>query len=170
MVKFSDLIAYFEYLAKKHTGIKHSDAEKHFYRFELDDIFTDLGKNVKFKALVLEGYDFDFTDNNSDNLLKGRNGAFMIIDYEGDENSLDKINNIYDECEEIGDEIVVRILNDKKNRNVPVVRDFNMNSVKGNMIANASKGYYGMRYSFSLVSPRTNEIDKTKWTDDGEYA
>lgn len=169
MVNFSDLVEYFDYLAKNHKDIAHSENEQHFFRFELDDVLTSLGNNINFKALILEGYDFNFGYNASDNLLKKRNGAFIIIDREGDENNYTRINQIYDECEAIGDEIIVRISSDKRNRNVPVVRNFSIEECQGNMIANNTEGYYGMRYTFTLTSPRINDVDKIKWIDDGEY-
>jgi hypothetical protein len=169
MVKFNDLIEYFEYLAANHTGIGHKENETHFFRFELEDVLTSLKGDIHFKALILEGYDFGFGYRHSDNLLKQRNGAFIIIDRVMDENDFDAITQAYDECEEIGDEIIVRIASDKRNRNVPVVRDFQIEGIQGNMIANAAEGYYGMRYTYSLVSPRTNDVDTTRWEDDGEY-
>jgi hypothetical protein len=170
MVKFSDLVSYFEYLAKNHKSIGDTDDERHFFRYELEEVLTSLGNNVNFPAMILEGYDFDYTDAASDNVIKNRNGAFMIIDREGDENNWDRIHELFDSCEEIGDEVVMRILSDKRNRNVPVVRNFEIWAVQGNMIANRAEGYYGIRYTFSLQSPRNNETDATKWTDGGEYS
>lgn len=170
MVNFSNLVEYFDYLARNHVDIGHTDDERHYYRFELDEVFTSLGSNINFKALILEGYDFNFGDSDSDNLQKQRNGAFIIIDHEGDENNYTRINQIYDECEAIGDEIIVRIAADKRNRNIPVVRNFDIRGTQGNMVANAGEGYYGMRYTFSLHSPRTNDVDPDKWKDAGQYS
>jgi len=169
VVNFSNLVEYFQYMAENHKDLNHSASEPHFYRFELDEVLTSLGGNINFPALILEGYDFDFGDSVSDNLQKKRNGAFIVIMHEGDENNHDQINQIYDQCEAIGDEIIVRIASDKRNRNVPVVRNFDIRNTQGNMLANAGEGYYGIRYTFSLHSPRPNDVDPTKWTDAGQY-
>ena len=42
--KFSDLIQYFRTLATQHVDIGHSLTDKHFYRFELDEVLTGLKK------------------------------------------------------------------------------------------------------------------------------
>jgi hypothetical protein len=169
VVKFTELKDYIEYLASQHKDIRHSATEKHFYRFELDDVLTSMG-DINYKALILEGYDFSFQDARSDNVVKDRNCAFIIIDYEGDSQNHDRISQIYDECEQIGDEIIIRILNDKKKPSVPAVRDFHIESTTGTMIANGAKGYYGIRYMFALKSPRTNDIDTSKWIDSGSQS
>ena len=166
MEKFSELNDYFEYLAAQHKDIAHTPSDKHFYRFELDDVLTSMG-DINFPALILESYDFNFQDARSDNVLKNRNGAFIIIDYEGDKGNHNRITQIYDECEEIGDEIIVRILNDKKKVSVPAVRNFNIAETTGNLVANDAKGYYGVRYMFTITSPRNNDVDTTKWSDNG---
>jgi hypothetical protein len=165
MLKFSEIIAYFESLAENHTDIAHTESEAHFFRFELDDVFTSLGKNIHFPALILEGYDFNFTDPASDNLMKQRNSAFIVLKHCSDENDHNTINQIYDDCEEIGDEILVRILDDKRSRTVDIVKYFDITHTEGNMIANIAQGYYGVRYMFSVAAPRSNDIDTDKWSD-----
>lgn len=168
MLKFSDYIAYHEYLAIQHKSINHRANDKHFFRFELEDVFTTLSDDVKFPAYILEGYDFDFKDSLSDNVMKGRNGAFMILFYCGDETKYSLINTLYQQAEEIGDDIVTRMIADKRNRNVEVIRDFDISATQGKMIANASKGYYGMRYEISLKSAFSNDVDINKWSDGGQ--
>ena len=72
--KFSDLIQYFRTLATQHVDIGHSTTDKHFYRFELDEVLTGL-KKVNYPALILEGYRYSLTDKQSDNVLKERSGS-----------------------------------------------------------------------------------------------
>ncbi len=79
-MNFSDLIAYFESLARRHADIRHSEHEKHFFRFEVDEVLAGINRtDVAYPMLVLEGYNFDFTDKQSDNLIKNRSGAFILL-------------------------------------------------------------------------------------------
>lgn len=168
MLKFSDYVAYHEYLAEMHKDINHKLVEKHFFRFELEDVFTTLGDKVNFPAYILEGYEFNYEDSKSDNVIKSRNGAFMILYYCGDETKYDLINSLYEQAEKIGDEIIARMLADKKSNKIPVVRIFDISATRGRMIANSAQGYYGMRYEISLKGPAANDIDISKWSDGGK--
>ena len=129
-VKFSDYVAYFESIARSHVDIGHTDESKHFFRFELADLLTQVRTKMKFPALVLEGYDFNFQDSKSDNVMKSRNGAFMLLKKVSDKGDLNAIQKVYDEMEVIGDEILIKMLDDKRNNNNNVVRDFQMDSVQ----------------------------------------
>ncbi|MFA6128787.1 MAG: hypothetical protein WC699_15920 [Bacteroidales bacterium] len=77
--KFADLVTYMESLATHHKGILNRDDEKHFFRFELEEMLTGMKSNMNYPALVMEGYDFNFVDENSDNLQKRVSCAFMLL-------------------------------------------------------------------------------------------
>ena len=103
--KFSDLVIYFETLASEHKEIQHLPEKKHFYRFELDEVLSGIN-NINYPALILEGYSISFKDNKSDNVLKTREGAFMLIDYVNDIGDYNKIHEVWDKLESIGDDIL----------------------------------------------------------------
>ena len=42
--KFTDLISYFENLARRHKSIAHTDSEKHFFRMELDEVLGGINR------------------------------------------------------------------------------------------------------------------------------
>jgi len=162
-IKFSEIIAYFEDIAKRHIAIKHSDSEKHFFRLELDEFYTGLRDDVNYPALVLEGYDYDFTDPKSDNVLKNRNGAFMLIDHCSEDDDFDRMHEIWDALEEIGDDILIKILADKRDRTVTTVRDFDLNNVEATLIANDVDQNYGIRFSFRISTHKSNDVNLAKW-------
>lgn len=147
-----------------HKGIGHTDSEKHFFRMEVDEVLGGINRtDVSYPFLILEGYNYDFTDNKSDNLLKNRRGAFMLMDHVADPSNYDAIHQVWQNMEEIGDELLVRIKADKRNPLAPAVRDFDFSSVEAMLIANELDGNYGIRYSYTITSPRINEIDPYKW-------
>lgn len=161
--KFSDLVNYFEQLAGQHIEIKHNGIDKHFYRFELDEVLTGLCSNLKYPALILEGYDFNYTESNSDNIRKKRSGAFILIDRVADRKDYNKIHEVWDAMEEIGDDILVKMKADKESRQVPVLRDFNINECEGVPLSVTELGQHGVRFTFSLTSAVNGEVDPERW-------
>lgn len=166
MSKFSDLITYFETLATQHVDIGHSEGEKHFFRMELDEVLTGINRtDVAYPFLALEGYSFDFTDNRADNIIKNRKGAFMLIDHLSDPGDYDRMHQIWDELEVIGTDILLRMKRDKRNGDVPVIRDFQFDSVEAELIMNQIGNDVGIRFQFNLGSPVDGDVDATKWNE-----
>lgn len=161
--KFADLVTYFETIAAEHIELRHTAAKKHFYRFELDEVLTALCRDINYPALILEAYDFNFSDSHSDNIMKQRNGAFMIIDKISDSGNYTKIHELWDKIELIGDDILIRMRADKASRLEPAVRDFDISESHGQPLQVEELGQYGMRFTFSLKCPVNNEVDGTRW-------
>jgi hypothetical protein len=161
--KFSDLVDYFEDIARKHILIKHTNNVKHFYRFELDEVLTGMCSDIKYPALILEAYDFNYAESNSDNIRKKRFGAFMLIDKVSDMKDFNRIHQVWDEMEQIGDDILVKMKADKESRLVPVLRDFDINNCDGVPLDVRTLGQFGVRFTFSLTSAINNNVDETRW-------
>ena len=167
MAHFSDLIIYFENLARRHVDIGHTNQEKHFFRMEIDEVLAGINRtDVNFPMLILEGYSFDFTDNNSDNLIKNRQGAFVLLDHISDASNYDTIHRVWDRLEQTGTEILVKIKADKRSRLVPVVRRFEFSSVNASLIMNQMGNNIGIRFTYSIQSLTSTDIQSEKWLPD----
>jgi hypothetical protein len=160
--RFSQLVTYFETIARKHVAIQHTDTEKHFYRFELDEMLSGLS-NINYPALILESYSLGFTDDKTDNVMKHRSGAFVLMGHVPDAGDYDAIHDCYDELETIGDDILAKIRADKTDRTVKVIKDFDLSKVEVSIIANQVGNDYGLRYEFELTSPIDMDVDTTRW-------
>lgn len=160
--KFSDLIAYFELLATQHKSIGHSDNEKHFFRLELEEVFEQEKPGIGYPALVLEGYGISYSDQGSDNVQKSRSGAFILLDRVEDPNDFDLKHEKWDELERIGDDLLVRMLSDKRSHQVAVVRDFSINETDGALLQ-TDLNEVGVRYTYRLSSPLINDVDTERW-------
>jgi hypothetical protein len=160
--RFSSLITYFHTLAAQHVAIGHSYTEKHFYRFELEEILSNL-KNVNYPALILEAYRYSLSDKQSDNVQKERTGAFVLIDHLNDIGDFDAMHEIWDNMETICDDIIARIKTDKRNPAAKAVRDFDLNNVNVALIANENDRNYGIRCTFTISSPLTTDMAAEKW-------
>jgi hypothetical protein len=161
--KFADVVAYFKKIATEHVEIKHTDSKKHFYRFELDEVISALCGKINYPALILESYDFNYSDSHSDNIMKRRSGAFILIDKVRDSGNYDEIHAVWDKLEGIGDDILVRIRADKAAKTEPAARDFDISESEGIPFNVKELGQYGVRFTFILKSPVNSEIDTTKW-------
>ena len=160
--KFSDLIQYFKTLASQHIAIGHSNVEKHFYRFELDEVLTGL-KKVNYPALILEGYRYSLTDKQSDNVMKERSGAFMLLGHLNDIGDYDAMHQLWDHLENICDDIIIRIKSDKRNPDAKAIRDFDLGSVNVALIANENDKNYGVRCTFTISSPLSTDTNTERW-------
>lgn len=162
--RFSDLVGYFRELAKKHKSIRHSEAEKHFFRFEIDEVLAGINRSdVNYPLLILEGYSYGFTDNKSDNLLKNREGAFVLLDHVSDATDYDKIHETWDALEQIGDDLLMKMKADKLNPLTPVVRSFDFASVQAHLIMNEVGNSAGIRYTFTLTGAVSTEVNAERW-------
>lgn len=169
MAKFSDLIKYFQGLAETHIDILHSEQEKHFFRFEIDEVLAGINRSdVNFPMLILEGYNFGYTDNKSDNLLKNRRGAFVLLDHISDPTDHNELHDVWEELEVIGDDILLKIKADKRNPNTPAVRDFDFASAEASLIMNEVGSTAGIRYTFTISGNMPNDPDPGKWITESE--
>lgn len=164
--KFSDLIAYFENLASQHVSIGHSASEKHFCRMETDEALGAMNRtDVEFPLLALEGFRYSFTDNNADNLMKNREGGFMLLDRIADRSDFDEMHTRWDALEGIGDDILLRMRADKRNPATPVIRNIDFNSIEALLIQNEMGNTIGIRYLFTTSSPIGSDVDSSNWLD-----
>lgn len=161
--KFGAYIAYFERIASEHKLIKHTLKEKHFFRFELDEVLSGLPHKLNFPALILEGYSFEFVDKLSDNPIKKRNSAFILLDHVPDIGNYNDMHRIWDKLEEIGDDILARIRTERR-KPVSPIRDFSITSVEGTLLAVEHNNIRGVRYTFTIDSNFCQEMDTSKWS------
>lgn len=153
--KFLDLVTYFKALADQHVDIKG------FYRYELEEVLTEAA-DLQVPCLILEGYAFGFIDNKSDNIVKVRKGAFILLDYVDDAGDYDAIHKCWDTLEEIGDDVLARIKSDKRNRVSPV-RGLNFESIEGGLLATELSNYYGIRFTFDMECAFNADVNSEKW-------
>jgi len=165
--KFADLISYFQTIAETHLSILHTSTEKHFYRLEIDEVLSGLS-DINYPALILEAYSLSYSDNKSDNPLKTRSGAFILLDHVVDPNDFDTIHSNLDALEVIGDDIISKIRKDKRDSTIKIVKDFKLDSVEVSTVSNIVGNDWGLRFEYELTSPVPLDYDATKWLSSSE--
>ncbi|MEG0796414.1 MAG: hypothetical protein RR397_07945 [Odoribacter sp.] len=140
--KYTDIGNYFESLSQLHPGIKT------FCRYELDELLDKDVSISDYPALILEGFDFNFSGSGADNILKSRNGAFCIVDVCDIFDPVKRTESL-ERAEIIAEQILLKMVKDKRDR-VPLLTSFDISSAEGMHFVNPALGYIFCRISFSF--------------------
>lgn len=153
MTQYTDYTAYFEEIAGLYLG--HAKNEKHFYRKGLNEFLQGLSTNVNYPSLLLENYDFKYSDNGGDNVMKIRTIAFLVIDHAADIEDYKRIDSIKDSTELIVDKIYNKIRRDISPQ-TSVDNDFikyaNLLSVQVTPVENYADGNFGFFVTIEIYS------------------
>jgi len=164
----TQFIQYLESLAAAHSDIHHDPVDHPaFLRFyEAEDPQKAARNQINnLPCLMVKDYDFRFQDNGGDNLHKIREIEFLVIDKIGRSATTEDVYTIWERTEEIGDEFVIRMKDDKKARRNTAIIDFNLSQVKGVPVDFEAGGLFGTSYTIPVSSVRSNDPDLTKWSD-----
>jgi hypothetical protein len=162
-IKLSEYKAYFRTLSQYHKEIGHSETEQHFYCMELEEVLMAARGGINPISCILESYDASFEDSNSDNVMKKRNGAFIIMGKVSDISNFEEITEVREKCEAIGDDFIKMMYRHKVSKQVALLRYFDFPNVESQFVDVKPMNETGMRFSFSILSQEGNEIDTTKW-------
>ena len=113
--------------------------------------------------MVMESYDFNYQESNSDNIRKRRMGAFMLIDRVADPKDYNRIHEVWEDMEQVAEDILIRMRVDKESRAYPVLQAFSISEVEGTQLSISEIGQHGVRITFNLTSSVNSNIDETKW-------
>ncbi len=160
-VKNSELVAFLEDLAAKHTLLHHLPTDKHFWRMELND-FAAGQNNFKGYNMILEVMPIKYDGSNRDNSFKIREVAFIIV------KSLTQVNKAaiseaFDECEEIIDDILSALNTARIGFNSTII-SFDPSSIEAHQVTDGKN--YGVRCLVDVKSKHNFELNPTHWQND----
>jgi hypothetical protein len=164
MTTYNNLKAYFDNLARNHAQILHSDAEKHFFHCDLNEILSGISSRVNFPAVMMADYDYSFVDNNSDNHLKKRSIALVFLDHAADVDDFQGIGDIYSNMEQIADDWINRMYDDKLERRHAFLKDFQINEITAVQFSTVDNNF-GVWLPIIATTLHDIRIDTGKWTD-----
>ncbi len=150
MSKYLDYIAYFEQIAIDLLG--HSDTEKHFFRKGLQEFLNGLQTSVNYPALLLDRYDYKYSDNGSDDVNKERTVAFLVIDNAVDTEDYKRIDDIYNSTEEIIDQIFNRVRDNMHYPKDDFLKFAQINNVQVSPVQNYADSNYGYFVTMDIAS------------------
>lgn len=159
----ADLLTYFEKIATNHLSIAHSTSNHRFFRTELDEFLESMNLTGLGNCLILESTDYSTPNPSADNMLKYRSIAFMVVKHCDTPDDYSNIATIYDDTEEIADEIIRKIFYDTYGRAETAFCDVKLDSVSVNPVANFADYNYGQRVVISMQQYFDTTPDPAKW-------
>ena len=157
-VKNSELVAFFEDLAKKHRKINHSTESKHFYRMENEDFIKGVS-GFKGYNLILEVMPIKYDGSNRDNSFKIREVAFIVVKSVTSVTK-DAINIAFDECETIMDDILSALNNARAGFNSTAI-SFDPETIEAMQVTDGKN--FGVRCLVDVKSPHNFEMQTNNW-------
>jgi hypothetical protein len=149
--------AYLEMLAVKHKKLQHSEEEQHYFRGELQDFYEGFRNRVNFPSLVSESFEL-YYNNLESGVWKEREFSFIIINNYKENNDYSAIDTAVSMCEEIGEEIIRKILLDFEDK-----YNCTLDYGSGIVIENTEKKYIGIRFTLTFKNCFNENIDKSCW-------
>ena len=153
--------AYYEMmrqLAVHHADIRHNDATPHYFRKELDEFYMGLRNNVNFPALIVEGFNL-YYDTSPILQRKRRESSFIVVMNYDDDTDYEQIDDAFDYCEHIGDELLRKIITQTEEATCA----FTVDDISAVQVQNETDRYVGIRYTLTYSSPFDTDADNDKW-------
>ncbi len=157
MANYLNYIAYFRTLAEDYLA--HSELNKTFYRKGMDEFLSGLTTDGNYPAMLIENYDFRYSDNTADSILKPMTVGMTIFSHVGDTGDFQSIVIAMDTCEALVDKIYNRIRYDRKMQHCPnFLRHTDINSFEVVPVQNSADGNYGWFVTFIISSVHNTKL------------
>lgn len=147
---FGEVKTYIENLCRKSIHVRHTEAEKHFFRINIEDLAANWkAKGVHSPAVFLEIPEGKLAGETDDNSFNDKFIALSFLktvkaqDLEGEERA-------YEEMEVIGWKFMAKINKDYKEH---VIKHFRHNEVRYFKVGPISENMYGIRFELPLGAP-----------------
>lgn len=172
---FTDYINYFTTAAANHKSLLHTVNDPHFYEIEIDDLINGQRFEGTGINMLLESYEAKPTDQLSDNIRKMLNGAFLIL-READVGNIADRNLALDECFEIAEDMVSKMMNDtrstKQSRSsYPYPINVESGSFRFQKAGPLLTNLFGWRVEFTINDTWKNglQLDPSKWNNETKF-
>ena len=156
----TDYTELFNDISQNHKKIGNNDNKNHFARIVLNQdplsgiyleeyLASISNSDTKYPLLLLISYDFTYTENNSNNRTKNLDGSFIIFDQVTDLGSYDEIDTVFNDTEQIGEDIIayLKALNDRNNLNSGW---FHITETSGEHIGPIADNFFGTKFYFTI--------------------
>lgn len=160
--------AYWKKAATNNLAVQHTEEEKHFFTFTVEDALSSL-KNINYPAVGLETPVHRFGDGLSDNIRLLSSGGVLIIKHAPQGNAV-KVEEAMLETEEIALQMVSKMRNDRLKANdvgvaspEKLMKHLDLFKVKIEEVGPLFDSCYGWRIDYEFNNPTNLELDEDKW-------
>ena len=157
MARYLDYIAYFKNLANEFLA--NTPEHKTFYKKGLEEFLNGLSEDGNYPAMLLMKYDYRYSDNGSDNVMKDKTIAFVIFDHVDDTEDYDAIDIATDNSEAIIDKIYNRLRQDRRSPECAAfLSSVDMNSIEVSPVENFADANYGYYVTLNINSTHDTRL------------
>jgi len=152
MINFSSLADYFQQMASSHKLIAHSDAERHFFRINIDQLITGFRLDIHFPAVLLELPEGRLLGGTLDTLFMTRFVGLSFLDkleLQDYEAELD----CYDRMEQIGLDFLSRIRRDYQATTNRFISYLDLSDIRCYKVGPIHHNCFGIRFELTLGDP-----------------
>ena len=112
-IEITEYLDYMENLAAKHGDFLHTDSDRHFFRFDIEEWQDEL-ERVNTPAIMVEAPEGEFFDNGGDGYFETLNGAFTVVVRIKDVKNYDDVHDGFDTAKGYMEDFIRRIRRDNR--------------------------------------------------------
>ncbi len=137
-----------------------------FFRFNISDIQGGIRAKINFPAMALESPEGNFVGSNTNNSLDSKLFAFTIFD-KPSRGNFDQEDDMLDDCELIGKQILARMRYDSLVPASVIYRLFKLEKVQYHKVGPVFTDHlFGYRFEVELSDAKVNmQINPADWSD-----
>lgn len=133
---------YLENLSTRHIDIKHSKEEMHYVDTR-DEKNNSIDSTLCYPCVLLEKNSYKYVGSHI-SYQKDRDYLLFILDHVTDTGDYEQIENAINKSEQILDEFLTQMIEDKRSRIYPFLIGFNLDRVEVENICNKDNSLYGV--------------------------
>lgn len=143
--------SYIESLCTRHEDILHSLSKMHFVDSD-DEKSTSIDSLLCYPAVILLRGAYQYTGTEG-SIRKSHDYSLFVLDHVSDTGDYTQIKAKQDKCEQILDELLNKIVEDKRARLYPFLLGFSLSGTDADRVENNDDALYGVVAEFSLAIP-----------------
>lgn len=147
----SNFSEYLEDLCKRHVDVKHSPTAKHFVDSEAEKD-TSEDTTLCYPAVILSKGSFAYSGS-PDAYTKGYSYNLFVLEHITDTGDYEQIRTKRAFCSMILDELLQKIMEDKRARKHPFLTMFSLSGIEGDDVENIDNALYGVMVELSIDIP-----------------
>lgn len=144
-----ELSDYIENLCTRHTALLHSDTECHFVNLNNDKKQTHLADEMRYPGVFFEVGGYRLTGVGKD-IKQNYTCSLEVWSHVEDTADYTEIESVLSECNGILCDIFAKMITDKVQRTVPILKAISLDGVQVEDITNASNALYGCHAVFTV--------------------
>ncbi len=167
-MRLGGFLSYGEQIATNHKKIGHSKTSNHYHVLTLKEAIMGIEEAEEI-MLIAELPMIGINDGGSDNIFGTFTGAYLIVK-KVDQDNHEEIISAFEEMEEIGNDIMSKMVNDWKKANNQEatkpnseLKHLEVDRLRMEEVGPVLDGYVGWRIDFTVLAPDALALIESKW-------